>query len=165
MARYSGVRNNLNKIKKNLIDKMLMNEELVKLLYHPTDSNPFDKPVVEDVGSLVGKYISRKQKFDETITDECMVILVKFEQRPSSSGGVFRDVNIIFEVISHINIIDTLDNGDDRMLCVLDLIDNMVINSRADEWLGKARYVGEYEININTNFVGTRLVYRITQFS
>lgn len=165
MARYTGIRNNLNRIKKLLIDKMLMNEELVKVLYYPDESDPFNMPYPEDIGSLINKYIFKTNKAVGTITERGIFIFIKFMQRPSSSSGVYRDVDIMFEVLAHNESIDNLEDGDDRMLLVLDLIDDMVVNSRAEEWLGKVKYVGEYEINANTNFTGTRLVYRITQFS
>ena len=165
MARYNqNIRNNLNKIAKKIMEKMMENQDIVKLLANPSHPDPLNQSLPKDPFAIINKYVLNEQKFDETISEECMMIVIEFQQKQSSSR-FFRDVDITFQVIGHNNTLNSLRNGDNRLLLLIDKLDEMIINTQSEEWLGKLKYIGEYKVNINNNFVSRRLVYRIGQFS
>lgn len=162
MGRFSQIKNLQCKIKNEMIERILGNQNLLKYIYYQS-SNPLIENDLEDTISLINTYVYKRSKSLTVNSDTQSMVFVRINSPSSNRGGMlFKDVNIIFEIVCHNDLIDNLDDGSDRALTILDGIDDMLNDSRSKYWVGTIMYQSFNEIFVNDKFSGYRLIYKVT---
>jgi hypothetical protein len=162
MGRFSHIKKLQCKIKNEMIERILGNQDLLKYIYYPS-SNPLSEIDIEDTISLINQFVFKRSKAFDVNSNAQNYLFVKISSPSNNRGGIlFKDVNIIFDIICQNDLIDNLNTGEDRALCILDEIDNMLDDSRSEFWIGKIGYQNFNEIFISEKFSGYRLTYKVT---
>jgi hypothetical protein len=162
MGRFSHIKKLQCKIKNEMIERILGNQDLLKYIYYPS-SNPLNEIDIEDTISLINTFVFKRSKALNVNSDAQNYVFVKINSPSNNRGGaLFKDVNIDFLIICHNNLIDNLDTGEDRGLCILDEIDFLLDDSRSEFWIGKIQYQNFREILVNDSFSGYVLSYKVT---
>lgn len=117
-------------LRKNLIDiyKVVGNdEELLRLLYYPTDPlNPSNQDVktLPDYQDIRKERIKRSPKTNDLTTDEICRICMYFGNRGNGRrNSHFASQDVVFDVYCHI---DKYDENDARSLWILDKLSGLL---------------------------------------
>jgi hypothetical protein len=163
MGRFNNIKQSQNKLKNQVLDKILSNQSLLKFLYY-SQANPLLEPDIDDVSNLLGQYIHCKPKILDTVEIQQSFLIIHFTNyRLASNNTSFKESQIIFDVICHENLIENLSNGDNRIFTIIDYIDDLFNGSRG-QFIGRAEYDSCRELYINENYFGYRLCYNVYDF-
>lgn len=163
MGRFSFVRNTQNKIKKEILDKILSNDDLLKYIHYPTSQNPLSEKNIKDPYSMLNKTIFKIPKDTDVMTAESVVLILQTRCTKGRTQTI-RNMEIKFQIISNIQCMDNLANGDDRILCIADLIDESIFDTRGS-WLGRVEYQDDYPFSVNKSHTGLAIIYKVSDFA
>lgn len=140
-----------------IMDKMLANETLKKLLFYTT-SDAIKKPVIsgDETFSLIGKNIKRVPKL-EIDGDVLNYIIINFDNFTPSGNPKFRDNIIEFDIICHFDQWE-LDDLQLRPYKIAGEIDSM-FNGKKLTGIGITNFLGANQIILNSEFAGFCLMY------
>lgn len=140
-----------------IVNKMLANEALKKLLFHTTkDALKKGKLTEEETYSLIGKNIKRVPKL-EIDSDILNYVIVNFDNFTPSSNPEFRDNIIEFDIICHFDQWE-LDDLQLRPYKIAGEIDSM-FNGKKLTGIGVTNFLGANQIILNSEFAGFCLMY------
>lgn len=148
----------INKDMKLLVDKIMANERLCKLLYY-TDSEALNKPKLtnEQKISLFNKQIRLVPKLyvDPPVLN---YIIISFDNFVESDNPEFRDNIIEFDIICHFDQWQ-LKDFDLRPYRIAAELDTM-LNKQRLTGIGLVEFYGAKEILLTDEFAGVCLMYR-----
>ena len=148
----------INKDMKLLVDKILSNNRLCKLL-HYTDNDPLNKDILNDEQKLAlfGKNIRIVPKLyvDNPVLN---YIIISFDNFIESSNPEFRDNIIEFDIICHFDQWQ-LKDFNLRPYRIAAEIDSM-LNKQKLTGLGLLEFYGAKEILLTDEFAGLCLMYK-----
>ena len=148
----------INKDMRLLIDKILSNDRLCKLLYY-TSRDALDKEKLTDDQklSLFGKNLKIIPKLyvDKTTLN---YIFIKFDNFFESSNPEFRDNTIEFDIVCHFDQWQMQDFNL-RPYRIAAELDSMLDNQKLTG-IGLLQFIGAKHININDEFAGVCLMYQ-----
>lgn len=148
----------INKDMRLLVDKILSNERLKKLLFYTT-KDALDKPKLteEESLSLFGKQIKLVPKLyvDGSVL---AYIIISFDNFVESSNPEFRDNIIEFDIICHFDQWQ-LKDFDLRPYRIAAELDSM-LNDQKLTGIGKIEFLGANQIILTDEFAGLCLMYR-----
>ena len=148
----------INKDMRLLIDKILNNDRLCKLLYY-TDRKALDKPKLTDDQKLglFGKNLKMVPKMyvDSEVLN---YIWIKFDNFFPSGNPEFRDNTIEFDIVCHFDQWQ-MDDFNLRPYRIAAELDSMLDKQRLTG-IGKLEFMGAKHININDEFAGVCLMYQ-----
>lgn len=147
-----------NKDMRLLVDKILSNERLKKLLFYTT-KDALNKPKLTDEQSLslFGKQIKLVPKLyvDGSVLT---YIIISFDNFVESENPEFRDNIIEFDIICHFDQWQLLD-FDLRPYRIAAEIDSMLDKQKLTG-IGKIEFLGANQIILTDEFAGLCLMYR-----
>jgi hypothetical protein len=147
-----------------IIDRLMSNDNLCKLLYY-ADKNALSKPsLTEDQKySLIGEYIKVTPLVPKD-NDMRSYIVVQFDDfSPNmSSEMVLRDYTLSFDILCNTKIW-TLDDYTLRPYAIMHELDKMFNISKLNS-LGPINFLGANSLIINEFFMGFSIAYRIHDF-
>ncbi len=144
----------------NIVDKLLSNENLKRLLYYPT-RDALDKPPLtqDETTAMIHKNIRvvPRLKIDETV--ESYIIISFDDFMTNENNPEFRDNLIIFDVICHI---DTwaMQNYQIRPYKIMGEIDGM-LNGKKLNGFGTVEFINAKQIVLNSELAGYTIMYRV----
>ena len=148
----------INKDMKLLVDKIMANERLCKLLYY-TDSEALNKPKLTDEQkiSLFNKQIRLVPKLyvDNPVLN---YIIISFDNFIESDNPEFRDNIIEFDIICHFDQWQ-LKDFDLRPYRIAAELDTM-LNKQRLTGIGLIEFYGAKEILLTDEFAGVCLMYK-----
>lgn len=148
----------INKDLKLLIDKMLTNDRLCKLLYY-TDKNPLEKKNLtqEEKLTLFGKQIRIVPKLyvDQPVLN---YMIISFDNFLESSNPEFRDNIIEFDIICHFDQWQMRD-FDLRPYRIAAEIDSM-LDKKKLTGIGRLEFYGAKELLLTDEFGGLCLMFQ-----
>ena len=148
----------INKDMKLLVDKIIANERLCKLLYY-TDVNALNKPRLTDEQkiSLFNKQIRLVPKLyvDQPVLT---YIIISFDNFVESENPEFRDNIIEFDIICHFDQWQ-LNDFDLRPYRIAAELDTM-LNKQRLTGIGLLEFYGAKEILLTDEFAGICLMYK-----
>lgn len=148
----------INKDMRLLIDKILSNDRLCKMLYY-TNKNPLDEPVLTDEQKmgLFGKNIKIIPKLyvDNAVLN---YIWIKFDNFFESSNPEFRDNTIEFDIVCHFDQWQMKDYNLRPYRIVAEL--DSMLDKQKLTGIGRLQFLGAKHININDEFAGVCLMYQ-----
>ena len=148
----------INKDMRLLVDKVLSNDRLCKLLYY-TSRDALDKEKLTDDQklSLFGKNLKIIPKLyvDKTTLN---YIFIKFDNFFESSNPEFRDNTIEFDIVCHFDQWQMQDFNL-RPYRIAAELDSMLDNQKLTG-IGLLQFIGAKHININDEFAGVCLMYQ-----
>ena len=143
----------------NIINKLLGNENLKRLLYYPT-KDALDKPLLTKQQSLelMNKNIKVVPKILAEETVESYVIITFDNFFTNENNPEFRDNTITFDIICHM---DTwvMNNYQLRPYKIMGEIDGMLNNSKLNG-IGVVEFLSANQLILNDIFAGFSLSYR-----
>ena len=147
-----------NKDMKLLVDKIIANERLCKLLYY-TDSEALNKPKLTDEQkiSLFNKQIRLVPKL-YVDTPVLNYIIISFDNFIESDNPEFRDNIIEFDIICHFDQWQ-LKDFDLRPYRIAAELDTM-LNKQRLTGIGLVEFYGAKEILLTDEFAGVCLMYK-----
>lgn len=144
----------------NIINKLLGNENLKRLLYYPT-KDALDKPLLTKQQSLelMNKNIKVVPKILAEETVESYVIITFDNFFTNENNPEFRDNTITFDIICHM---DTwvMNNYQLRPYKIMGEIDGMLNNSKLNG-IGVVEFLSANQLILNDIFAGFSLSYRV----
>ena len=148
----------INKDMKLLVDKIMANERLCKLLYY-TDSEALNKPRLTDEQkiSLFNKQIRLVPKL-YVDTPVLNYIIISFDNFIESGNPEFRDNIIEFDIICHFDQWQ-LKDFDLRPYRIAAELDTM-LNKQRLTGIGLVEFYGAKEILLTDEFAGVCLMYK-----
>ena len=148
----------INKDMKLLVDKIIANERLCKLLYY-TDSEALNKPKLTDEQkiSLFNKQIRIVPKL-YVDTPVLNYIIISFDNFIESENPEFRDNIIEFDIICHFDQWQ-LKDFDLRPYRIAAELDTM-LNKQRLTGIGLIEFYGAKEILLTDEFAGVCLMYK-----
>ena len=148
----------INKDMKLLVDKIMANERLCKLLYY-TDSEALNKPKLTDEQkiSLFNKQIRLVPKL-YVDTPVLNYIIISFDNFIESDNPEFRDNIIEFDIICHFDQWQ-LKDFDLRPYRIAAELDTM-LNKQKLTGIGLVEFYGAKEILLTDEFAGVCLMYK-----
>ena len=160
MVKIEGRFAELGKNKNEIMTRLVFSENITKALMY-NESNFLDQPTPEDTTSLLYTQIFPYQRVP-TIEDSAKTfITMKFGYKPD---GMFYKVNtIFFYVITHKSLIRT-DYGMLRYDFLINQID-MLFNSQRGIGIGKLPFYAMDDFQVNSDWLGTYVAYKATEFS
>lgn len=140
-----------------IVNKMMANETLKRLLFHTTKDALKKNNLTEDESlSLLGKNIKRVPKLQ--VDGEVLnYIIVNFDNFVPSGNPQFRDNFIEFDIICHFDQWE-LDNLQLRPYKIAGEIDSM-FNGKKLTGIGITNFIGANQIILNSEFAGFCLMY------
>ena len=153
--------NVLNDFRKLIMEKILSNQELLKLVSISND-NPLSFEDIEDVQSLVNDCIWFKPKSFDTVENEKCFLITRMSVVPVYDKSEFASFRVNFYILVHNKLID-LYNDDNRAICICDCIHRMFHEAEGN-WLGKISFNGYKQIVAPYSYDGMSLSYELTQF-
>ena len=148
----------INKDMRLLVDKILSNDRLCKLLYY-TSRDALDKEKLTDDQKLTlfGKNlrIIPKLYVDKTVLN---YIFIKFDNFFESSNPEFRNNTIEFDIVCHFDQWQMQDFNL-RPYRIAAELDSMLDNQKLTG-IGLLQFIGAKHININDEFAGVCLMYQ-----
>ena len=148
----------INKDMRLLVDKILSNERLKKLLYYQLP-NPLDQPTVpaEEQIKMFGREIKIVPKL---YVDKSLLtyMIISFDNFVESNNPEFRDNIIEFDIICHFDSWQ-LQDFDLRPYRIAAELDSMLDNQKLTG-IGLLEFVGASQIVLNSEFAGLCLMYR-----
>lgn len=148
----------LNKDMKILVNKILSNQRLKKLLYYQV-KDPLSKPNLteQESLSLFGQQIKIIPKL-YVDKDLLTYMIISFDNFIESSNPQFRDNLIEFDIICHFESWQ-LNDFDLRPYRIAAELDSMLDKQRLTG-IGLLEFVGASQIVLNSEFAGLCLMYR-----
>lgn len=148
----------LNKDMKILVNKILSNQRLKKLLYYQV-KDPLSKPNLteEESLSLFGQQIKMVPKL-YVDKDLLTYMIISFDNFVESSNPQFRDNIIEFDIICHFDSWQ-LNDFDLRPYRIAAELDSMLDKQKLTG-IGLLEFVGASQIVLNSEFAGLCLMYR-----
>lgn len=148
----------LNKDMKILVNKILSNQRLKKLLYYQV-KDPLSKPNLteEESLSLFGQQIKMVPKL-YVDKDLLTYMIISFDNFIESSNPQFRDNIIEFDIICHFDSWQ-LNDFDLRPYRIAAELDSMLDKQKLTG-IGLLEFVGASQIILNSEFAGLCLMYR-----
>lgn len=144
----------------NIINKLLGNENLKRLLYYPT-KDALEKPLLTKQQSLelMNKNIKVVPKILAEETVESYVIITFDNFFTNENNPEFRDNTITFDIICHM---DTwvMNNYQLRPYKIMGEIDGMLNNSKLNG-IGLVEFLSANQLILNDIFAGFSLTYRV----
>ena len=141
-----------------IIDKILSNQRLKKLLYY-TDKDCLSKPNLSEEESLelVGKQIKivPKLEIDKDVFNYIIIVFNNFT--PNYENPEFRDNVIAFNIICHFSQWQ-LKDFQLRPYKIAAELDSMLNNQRLTG-IGKLEFIGATQILVNEEFAGIKIQY------
>ena len=148
----------INKDMRLLVDKILSNDRLCKLLYY-TSRDALDKEKLTDDQKLTlfGKNLKIIPKLyvDKTVLN---YIFIKFDNFFESSNPEFRNNTIEFDIVCHFDQWQMQDFNL-RPYRIAAELDSMLDNQKLTG-IGLLQFIGAKHININDEFAGVCLMYQ-----
>ena len=148
----------INKDMKLLVDKIMANERLCKLLYY-TDADALDKPKLTDE-QKIGLFNKQIKNVPKLYVDNSVLayIIINFDNFVESSNSEFRDNMIEFDIICHFDQWQLRDFNL-RPYRIAAELDSMLDNQRLTG-IGLLEFVGANQIILNDEFAGICLMYK-----
>lgn len=142
-----------------IMNKMLSDETLKRLLFHTTKKALKDRDLTEEeTYELIGKNIKRVPKL-EIDGDVLNYVIINFDNFTPSGNPEFRDNIIEFDIICHFNQWE-LDDLQLRPYKIAGEIDSM-FNSKKLTGIGITNFLGANQIILNNEFAGFCLMYEV----
>ncbi|WP_346938178.1 hypothetical protein [uncultured Clostridium sp.] len=155
----------LDVLQERIQDEILLNQNLLKLIYYPVE-NPLNQPDVDDVQSLVDKYIYFKPiAFESVIQEGKTILLLSFGISNTRNRTDFIDINFVIRVISHNTLYDVeIDNViRTRVHAICSELNKSFLNARGS-WLGKCEFKHWGGMTTAQDYYGVGLTYEVTNF-
>lgn len=148
----------INKDMKLLVDKIMANERLCKLLYY-TDADALDKPKLTDE-QKIGLFNKQIKNVPKLYVDNSVLayIIINFDNFVESSNPEFRDNMIEFDIICHFDQWQLRDFNL-RPYRIAAELDSMLDKQRLTG-IGLLEFVGANQIILNDEFAGICLMYK-----
>ena len=144
----------------NIVDKMLNNENLKKLLYYPV-KDAYRQPNLsqEQTIGLVHKNIRvvPKLQIDEEVESYVIITFDGFTTNANNPG--FRDNMITFDIICHTNTW-VMEGYQLRPYKIMGEIDGMLNNQKLNG-IGVVEFAGATQLLLNSELAGYTLMYRV----
>ena len=141
-----------------IIDKMLKNKRLTRLLYHTTPDALTMRDLTDDeIVELIGKNIKNVPKL--TVDGDVLnYIIINFDNfTPNGNNPQFRDNIVEFDIICHFDQWQLKDLGL-RPYKIAAEIDSM-FNNKKLTGIGELQFLGGNQIVLNSEFAGFCLMY------
>ena len=161
VGRFTKIKNLHCKIKNEVIERILSNQDLLKYIYYAS-SNPLGENDIDDTVSLINTYVFKRSKALNTETDAQNYLFVKINSPTDNTGGILKEIYVVMDVICHNSLVDNLSDGSDRSLVIMDYLDEMFDDAHSQYWMGGMQYVPFRELGIDSNYSGYRLCYKVT---
>ncbi|MGL5152640.1 MAG: hypothetical protein ACRC7N_18965 [Clostridium sp.] len=153
---------NLNELKYKVKDKLLTNQNLLKLLRY-SDGNPTINPDIDNPQSLLDDFIYLKPRAYSTQWSQRGILLFTQTVDMISDSRIYADVYLIFTIAIH-NEILILDDGRDRMYCICEELHKM-FNANSDFGVGRVELNNFRETKGATDYYTADLVFSVTNFN
>lgn len=144
-----------------IVDRMLKNERLKKLIYY-SQPNALDRPKVpqEETLNMLGKQIRLLPKVYVDKPEFCYIVITCPDFAENIKNPEFRDNSIVFTILCHFDSW-SLGNFKMRPYAIASEIDTMFNNERLTG-IGKIQFYKANLINENDEFGGIKLIYTTT---
>lgn len=144
----------------NIVDKLMSNHNLKRLLYYPTE-DALSKPILTDEQSisLIHKNIRvvPKLQVDEEVESYIIVTFDGFT--PNQRNPEFRDNIISFDIICHMDSW-VMENYQLRPYKIMGEIDGMLEGKKLNG-IGVVEFIGANQLLLNDELAGYTLMYRV----
>lgn len=153
----------LDVLQERIQDEIMLNQNLLKLIYYPVD-NPLSQPDIEDVQSLIDKYIYFKPiAYEDVVQEGKTILLLSFSISNTAHRTDFIDINFIIRVISHNALFNIeIDNKTRRRVhAICSELNKSFLNAKG-EWLGKCEFKHWGGMTTAQDYYGVGLTYEVT---
>jgi hypothetical protein len=152
-----GYSNELNNNLMVVLNKLITNQNLCKLLYY-TSTDPLSEANISDTRTLIKKNIIPKPFIQGVIETPCSFLTVYFDNFTFANRS-YSDGRIIFEAIVHESLWDI--KGGIRPYSILDEIELLFDNQKVIG-IGKTQIDSIRQLWVNDSYKGYRLVFKFS---
>lgn len=144
----------------NIVNKLLGNQNLKKLLYYPI-KEAFSQPLLsqEQSLSLIHKNIRVIPQLGVDEEVESYIIITFDNFSPNGNNPEFRDSLITFDIICHMDCW-VMENYQLRPYKIMGEIDGMLNESKLNG-IGTVNFMGANQLLLNDKLAGYSLTYRV----
>lgn len=160
-----GMFESLNKLTNRMKDALLLNQNILKLVYYP-NKTPLNNNDVDNARDLINDYIYFYPiAFDDVIQEEKCLIMSTFDISPTYGKNNYVNMNFTFVIIAHNRICEIeIDNEErNRVTSICDEITEEFNRARGN-WLGGCSFKGFNEIYIAQDYYSVKLSFSVTDF-
>jgi hypothetical protein len=165
LSKFSQLNQDINRV----LDKLVSNQDLCKLLYYTNDS-PLDESDIQDTSSLLYSLIFPYPISVETFKDDDgnpiakTIINILFDDfELGKTNNKFKSSKLVFIILCHTSLW-RLSDSTLRPFCILDQIDQMFSDQRV-LGIGKGEFNGWRISWANDDYVGYKFVVKNFEFA
>lgn len=152
----------LNKLKEEVADKLLSNQNILKLLRYDSD-NPLGEPDIDNPQELLDSYIYLKPRAYDTQWSTRSVLITRIVAKRVRGSKTYADIALVFTIVVH-NQICLLEDGRDRMFCICDEL-HKSFHDEASFGIGKIEFEDFREVNGSSDYYSNDIVFKVTVFN
>lgn len=133
----------MDKIKSQIKDRVLSNQNLLKYIYYGND-DPLSEKDIEDLSLVVDKYVFFKPKMLDTLKEQKAYLTLTTSGSPDYSGERITNVTFTFNILTHLEIYDLAD-GSTRAWRICKELSDLFTDTNGS-WIGKCEMEDFYEV-------------------
>lgn len=133
----------MDKIKSQIKDRVLSNQNLLKYIYYG-DDDPLSEKDIEDLSLVVDKYVFFKPKMLDTLKEQKAYLTLTTSGSPDYSGERITNVTFTFNILTHLEIYDLAD-GSTRAWRICKELSDLFTNTNGS-WIGNCEMEDFYEV-------------------
>lgn len=159
-------KNNFQTLAENRIDilnRLVMDDALGRCLLNKSKKFKDDIVTPIEKAGLMYKQVFPYLKTTGTLTDSKSYITMKFEYRKVKGGNFYKTASITIYAFCHESIITT-PYGIIRSDYIIQQIDRLLNDTRAEGWIGKLSLNNMADIIIDKDYIGFAVTYVNTEF-
>lgn len=133
----------MDKIKSQIKDRVLSNQNLLKYIYYG-DDDPLSEKDIEDLSLVVDKYVFFKPKMLDTLKEQKAYLTLTTSGSPDYSGERITNVTFTFNILTHLEIYDLAD-GSTRAWRICKELSDLFTDTNGS-WIGNCEMEDFYEV-------------------
>ena len=133
----------MDKIKSQIKDRVLSNQNLLKYIYYGND-DPLSEKDIEDLSLVVDKYVFFKPKMLDTLKEQKAYLTLTTSGSPDYSGERITNVTFTFNILTHLEIYDLAD-GSTRAWRICKELSDLFTDTNGP-WIGNCEMEDFYEV-------------------
>lgn len=133
----------IDKIKSQIKDRVLSNQNLLKYIYYG-DDDPLSEKDIEDLSLVVDKYVFFKPKMLDTLKEQKAYLTLTTSGSPDYSGERITNVTFTFNILTHLEIYDLAD-GSTRAWRICKELSDLFTDTNGS-WIGNCEMEDFYEV-------------------
>lgn len=133
----------MDKIKSQIKDRVLSNQNLLKYIYYGND-DPLSEKDIEDLSLVVDKYVFFKPKMLDTLKEQKAYLTLTTSGSPDYSGERITNVTFTFNILTHLEIYDLAD-GSTRAWRICKELSDLFTDTNGS-WIGNCEMEDFYEV-------------------